>query len=211
MKIHSIMVMKEDLFILKEEDSIGFAIEKMKELKRLSLPVSDEEDEITHIISIADINEKYFSLCEVENMKKEDFLNEAVLSVSKRLSSFVSVATYVEDAANLFLKNDLNFIPVIGLDGKTKGIVTQKSLFSVITKILGTKDPKIVIYSSDFPGTLGKICNIIAKEGGNITSVSKYNTDVLGVQEISIRVKGDVLKIAERLKKEKIQVREILG
>lgn len=66
-----------------------------------------------------------------------------------------------------------------------------------------------MIHADDFVGVLSNITRIIEKHGANITNIIQYNTDVMGITEISIRLKGEQLPLlVEKLKERGIKVHE---
>ena len=118
---------------------------------------------------------------------------------------------FIEEAADMFANNQVRFLPVVDSYGYFLGILTQKSLFEIITKVYGLKDAKIVIHSDDFAGTLSKIADIIYKHGANITNIAQMDTKVMGIQEISIRLEGNNLdKLVTKLQDKGIKVKEYI-
>ena len=89
--------------------------------------------------------------------------------------------------------------------------MTQKALFELITKVYGLHDTKIVIYTQEFVGMLRRITSVLERLDVNITNIAKYDTETLGVQELSLRVKGGNLdEIVRRLEDRGIKVRDVV-
>jgi acetoin utilization protein AcuB len=154
------------------------------------------------------VYEKFFESGEKDF---EAFLQKPVSDFAYMKVEPVKDTLFIEEAADIFLNQQVRFLPVVNDFGKFLGIVTQKALFRVITKVYGLEDAKIVIHSDDFAGTLLKISDVIYKHGANITNIAQMDTEVMGIQEISIRLVGDNLeKLPEKLQAKGIKVKEFI-
>ena len=116
---------------------------------------------------------------------------------------------YVETVAEKFSVNNISFVPIVNRKDEFLGIVTQKAIFGLVVSVYGLKDAKVVIHADDFVGVLSNITRIIEKHGANITNITQYNTDIMGITEISIRLKGEQLPLlVEKMKERGIKVHE---
>lgn len=205
MKVKAILTPAEKLTTLKTTDTIKMAENLISSHGFLSLPVVDGKKYIG-FLSKQYIYDKFFKTGGSD-------LNAFLQSTVEELVGYdvdpVSPETDVEIAANLFFKNKLRFIPVVDKHGEFVGIVTQNSIFGLLTKVYGLEDPKISIYVEDIKGALGKIAEIISKNGGNITNIALLETEAMGIKEISVRVVDKNLEsIRKKLEEKGFQTRK---
>ncbi|MBF4695326.1 CBS domain-containing protein [Fusibacter ferrireducens] len=207
MRIRAIMTPVSKLTILSPTDSAEKALELIEAKGFLSLPVA-EERRFIGFLSKQFIYETYFKETQLDF---NDFLKRPVAHFIHNRVACVNSNLLVEEAADIFFNNKVRFLPVVNELGEFIGILTQKSLFGVITKVYGLKDPKLSILTDDFKGTLAKITEIISKNGGNITNIALFDTEVMGIQEISVRITGqDIHVIAKKLEERGFKIREIV-
>lgn len=207
MRINAILTPVSKLTTLSLETTAKEAVKLIEDNGFLSLPVVDGSTFIG-FLSKQYIYDIYFK----ENRPNYDeFLNRPVKDFIHNRVEVVKDNILVEEAADIFFNNKVRFLPVVNTLDEFVGIVTQKSLFGIITKIYGIKDPKISILSSDFKGTIAKISEIISKNGGNITNIVNTSADVMGLQEISIRIKSDDVELViKKLAEKGFKVREFV-
>lgn len=207
MRIRAIMTPLSKLTVLSTTDSAGKALDLIEKNGFLSLPVL-EDHRFIGFLSKQFIYETYFKEKQSDfnaflERPVKDFIHNRVECVKQNL--------LVEEAADIFFNNKVRFLPVVNDLNEFIGILTQKSLFGVITKVYGLKDPKLSILTDDFKGTLAKIAEIISKNGGNITNIALFDTEVMGIQEISVRIVGkDIHVIAKKLEDRGFKVRDIV-
>ena len=207
MLIRSLLTPVNKLTTLGLNDTVKSAIDIIEENGFLSLPVTDDEKFIG-FLSKQYVYEKFFESGEKDF---ETFIQRPVSDFAYMKVEPVKDTLFIEEAADIFLNQQVRFLPVVNDFGKFLGIVTQKALFRVITKVYGLEDAKIVIHSDDFAGTLLKISDVIYKHGANITNIAQMDTEVMGIQEISIRLVGDNLeKLPEKLQAKGIKVKEFI-
>lgn len=206
MKIRAIMTPVKKLTILKPTDTAKVAMDLIENNGFLSLPVADG-DTFVGFLSKQFIYDTYFA--EKAN-DMEEFLNRPVSKFIHNQVEPVSTELLIEEAADIFFKNKVRFLPVVE-NGVFSGIVTQNALFGILTKVYGLEHSKISIITDDFKGILTRIADIIAKNGGNIRNVALLDTEVMGIQEISIRLEGDDIdKIVEKLTEKGFKVRDYI-
>ena len=207
MLIRSLLTPVNKLTTLGLNDTVKSAIDIIEENGFLSLPVTDD-DKFIGFLSKQYVYEKFFESGEKDF---EAFIQKPVRDFAYMKVEPVKDTLFIEEAADIFLNQQVRFLPVVNDFGKFLGIVTQKALFRVITKVYGLEDAKIVIHSDDFAGTLLKISDVIYKHGANITNRAQMDTEVMGIQEISIRLVGDNLeKLPEKLQAKGIKVKEFI-
>lgn len=207
MRVRSIMTPAAKLMVLSPSSAAKSAFELFENNNFLSLPVVDGKTFVGYL------SKQYIYDCFFKEGRTDfnaylekpisDFMHEKVLTVTEDI--------FIEEAAHIFFNEKMRFIPVLGDHDEFLGIITQRAIFKLLTKVYGLKDPKIVIISDDFKGTLAKITEIIYKNGGNITNIAHLDTEVMGLKEISIRLMSDnVEKIVEKLEEKGFKVREFV-
>lgn len=207
MLVRSIVTPANELMTVSTSDLAKTAFKMIEDNGFLSLPVVDDRKFIG-FLSKQYIYDQFFaskadSLESFLEKPVSEFISEKIETVSEDLS--------VEEAADLFFNNKIRFIPVTDSYNHFVGIVTQKALFKIITKIYGLRDPKIVILMDDFKGLLAKLTEAISKQGANIVNIANIDTEVMGLQEVSIRVEcEDLDKLVEKLKEKGYKVKEVV-
>lgn len=207
MKIRAIMVSANELTVLKPNDTAKDAIELIEKNGFLSLPVA-ENKKFIGFLSKQFIYDTFFT---EDHPDIQEFLSRPVSSFIHNRVDPVKPDLFIEEAAEIFFKNKVRFLPVVNERDEFLGIVTQNALFGVLTKIYGMNNTKISIYTDDFKGVLSKIAEIISKNNGNISNIALIDTEVMGIQEISIRVKSDDPdRIVKKLEEKGFKVREYI-
>lgn len=207
MLVRSIVTPVQNLITVSSTDVVQKAFTLIEENEFLSLPVVDDKT-FVGFLSKQYIYDAYFKSGEkdfVEFLKKpvSDFIHEKIVTIDADF--------HVEEAADLFFNNKIRFLPVVDSLNQFVGIVTQKALFRIITKIYGLKDPKIVILMDDFKGKLAKLAELISKQGANIVNIANIDTEVMGLQEISIRVETEDLdKLVSKLSENGFNIKEVV-
>jgi acetoin utilization protein AcuB len=110
----------------------------------------------------------------------------------------------------MFIHSKVRFIPITNDTGKLLGIVTQQAVFKEYQKIFGDKHNSMAIYTYDIKGILGKICELIAKEGGDICNMMVIPTDVMDLAEVFLRVEApNFEKVVRTLERHGYDVRDV--
>ncbi|MFC4804053.1 CBS domain-containing protein [Filifactor villosus] len=206
MIIRSIMTPESKLKVLSPNLKVKEALDAVLEDGFLSLPVVQGKK----YIGIFYKNKVYDAIFS-DPQKKEEILNDSLENwiISEALP--LHELDYVERAAEKFSKNNWSFIPVVNKLEEFVGIVTQKAIFQVVVRVYGLEDARLIIHSYDFVGVLSNITKVIQKHGANITNVTQYDTDIIGITEISIRLKGENLdQLVKKLKAKGIKVHEFI-
>ena len=205
MHIRPIIKPVADLALVSYDDTIGTALKVIEDSGYLSLPVVDGE-KFVGVLSRKYIYEMYFN----ENGgDKEAFMKRRVAEFMKTKIEPIKENILIEDAAALFLEKQLKFIPICDEHDRFEGIVTPSAILERYRKIYGSKNPRLVIYTFDFKGKLAKILEVIAKHHGSVKNIVQMDTEVMGLQEISLRVDcKDIDKVVKGLRGAGFEVRE---
>ncbi len=205
MKVRAIMTPLSALTPLTRHQKAQEAFDTIEANGFLSLPVLDGQKFVGYL-------SKQYLYDAFHKSGQADFslfLDQPVSNFIHETLEPVTADQLIEEAAEIFFKYKQRFVPVVDANGIFEGIVTQNALFGILTKIYGLKYSKVVILTDNFKGTLGRIAEIISKYDGNIMNVVALDTEVLGIQEISIRFDApDVLKIVNKLQEKGFEVRD---
>ncbi len=207
MRINTILQKVDDLDTISVDDTVGYALSIIEDKGLLSLPVV-EKRKFIGILSRQFVYESYFK---EDGGAKDVFLNRQVREFMKTTVPSVNQDDMlVEEAASMFFENNkLRFIPVVDDQQEFMGIVTKKAILNRFQAIYGLHEPRLVIYIYDFKGKLAKITDIIAKAGGNIKNIVQADTEVLGLQEITMRIQSkNIKKVVKSLGSHGFDVRE---
>lgn len=206
MRVKAIMMPFNKLTSISVDNTVEEAMKIIDEQGLLSLPVVNEQ-EFIGVLSKQYLFEEYF-----KNFTgtKEEFLSRKVLDFMKTKIETIGENTRIEEAAAKFITSKVRFIPITNDRNMLLGIVTQQAVFKEYQKIFGNKHNSMAIYTYDIRGVLGKICELIAKEGGDICNMMVIPTDVMDLAEIFLRVEAkDFEKVVRALERRGYDVRDV--
>lgn len=206
MRVKAIMMPFRQLACISVDDTVEEALKIIEEQGLLSLPVVDGQ-KFVGVLSKQYLFEQYFREF---TGAKEEFCNKKVLEFMKTKIDTIGENTRIEEAAAMFITSKTRFIPITNEKNVLLGIVTQQAVFKEYQKIFGNKHNSMAIYTYDIRGVLGKICEVIAKEGGDICNMMVIPTDVMDLAEIFLRVEApDFDKVVRALEKRGYDVRDV--
>lgn len=206
MRVKTIMLPYDRLSCIKVTDTIEEAINIINEHELLSLPVVDGQ-KFVGVLSKQFVFEEYFRC---SDCSKEEFMQRKVQDFMKTTIETISEEVRIEEAAVKFITSKVRFIPITDENDQLLGIVTQQAVFKQYQKMFGQKDNSLVIYSYDSRGTLAKMCEVIAKAGGDIRNMLVMHTDVMHLVEVFLRIEAeDFEKVVKALTKQKFDVRDV--
>ncbi|HIS57237.1 MAG: CBS domain-containing protein [Lachnospiraceae bacterium] len=204
MLVKAIMIPFSQLQCLSVDDTLDLAIRKIENNRLLSLPVVDKKT-FVGILSKQYVFEMYFK--EFSEMPKEEYLQKKVEEMIKTVIDPIREDCTIEEAAAIFINSKIRFIPITNEKGELLGIVTQQAIFKEYQKIFGEGYNPLTIYTYNARGVLANISEIIAKDKGNIRNIVLRDTDVMGLQEVNMRIECDNFeKIVHDLKKNDFNV-----
>lgn len=207
MRVKAIMMPFRQLACIRMDNTVEEALRIIDEHGLLSLPVIDEAQEFIGVLSKQYLFEQYFR--EFAGTK-EEFNAAQVRGFMKTKIDTIGENTRIEEAAALFITSKARFIPITNDKNRLLGIVTQQAVFKEYQKIFGNKHNSMAIYTYDIRGVLGKICEIVAKEGGDICNMMVIPTNVMDLAEIFLRVEAkDFDRVVRALEKRGYDVRDV--
>lgn len=210
MYITSVLLGRENLTILQKDDSVKKAKKVIEDGGFLSLPVLDG-DKFVGAIPIYNIYKQLIDK-DKDEKEKEAFLNSTIGNYIQENIPKISSTSLIEDAAELFGRKNIPFVPVIDEEERLEGIITQKAIFNGFSRLLGYKrGTRIVINVPEMKGKLSDLTNAIRKSNSNIISLVVYDPDTpLNVKQVIIRVETDNIDaLKQRLSKRGFSIREL--
>ncbi len=207
MRVKAIMMPFRQLACISVDNTVEEALRIIDEQRLLSLPVVNESQEFIGVLSKQYLFEQYFREF---TGTKEEFNAEKVQGFMRTKIDTIGENTRIEEAAALFITSKARFIPITNDKNRLLGIVTQQAVFKEYQKIFGNKHNAMAIYTYDIRGVLGKICEIVAKEGGDICNMMVIPTNVMDLAEIFLRVEAkDFDRVVRALEKRGYDVRDV--
>lgn len=206
MRVKAIMMPFGRLACISVDNTVEEAMRIIDEQGLLSLPVVNGR-EFVGVLSKQYMFEEYF-----KNFQgtKDEFVAKKVQEFMKTKIDTISENTRIEEAAAKFITSKVRFIPITGDNNVLLGIVTQQAVFKEYQKIFGNKHNSMAIYTYDIKGVLGKICELIYKEGGDICNMMVIPTEVLDLMEVFLRVEApDFERVVRALERRGYDVRDV--
>ena len=206
MRVKTIMLPYDELSCISVTDTIDDAIKIINQHNLLSLPVVDGQQFIG-VLSKQFIFETFY---EEASVSREEFEQRKVSEFMKSKVETISPEMRIEEAAALFITSKVRFIPIADDKGQFLGIVTQQAVFKQYQSLFGHQHNSLVVYSYDSRGALAKICDTIAKAGGDIRNLMVVHPDILNLVEIFLRIDAkDFSKVVDALEKQHFDVRDV--
>ncbi len=206
MRVKAIMMPYYKLACISLDNTVEEAMKIIDEQGLLSLPVVKEK-EFIGVLSKQYLFEEYFKNY---TGTRESFMQRPVKDFMKAKIDTIGENTRIEEAAAMFITSKVRFIPITNERNILLGIVTQQAVFKEYQKIFGNKHNSMAIYTYDIRGVLGKICELIAKEGGDICNMMVIPTDVMDLAEIFLRVEApDFERVVRALERHGYDVRDV--
>ena len=206
MRVKAIMMPFSRIACISVDNTVEEAMQIIDEQRLLSLPVVNGR-EFVGVLSKQYMFEEYFKNF---NGTKEEFVSKRVEDFMKTKIDTIGENTRIEEAAAQFITSKVRFIPITNEKNVLLGIVTQQAVFKEYQKMFGNKHNSMAIYTYDMKGVLGKICELISKEGGDICNMMVIPTEVLDLVEIFLRVEApDFERVVRALERRGYDVRDV--
>ena len=206
MRVKAIMMPFKKLTCISVDNTVEEALQIIDDKGLLSLPVVNGQ-EFIGVLSKRYMFEEYFRTYEGT---KEEFLAKKVQEFMRTKVDTIGENTRIEEAAAQFITSKVRFIPITNDKNVLLGIVTQQAVFKEYQKIFGNKHNSMAIYTYDIKGVLGKICELISKEGGDICNMMVIPTEVMDLAEVFLRVEApDFERVVRALERRGYDVRDV--
>lgn len=203
MKIKSIYVPKEDLDLVKADDSVQDVLDLFEKTGIFSLPVVKENQLIGTIYK-----EKLYRML-MDQQDAEAYKSKEIdASLIVKNDHFTTLETAVEVAAKEFVDNPMTFIPVNNENHVFVGIVTHKAIFEYLVDLFGITDDKIVVYIENMSGQLSKVLDVFKRLNVNIKKIVAEDAKVMNLYRLIIQPDKDLDRVRDALKKSGLRIEE---
>lgn len=208
--------MTVDVVTVGEDQSMLEAREVLRGKNLESLPVVDDIKRVRGIITTEDIGKaspsdsstlsRYEANYLLGRLKVKDIMSRSVITVGSEDT--------IEYVAYKLYKYRVNALPVVDVDNRLCGIISQSDIFRSFIEIMGMDRSctrLTVNAASDKVGVVAEITNMFKAVGVNIISiVSLQNGD--GTADITIRAdtSNGGLEIVEQLREAGYEVNDIM-
>ena len=166
-------IMAKNVKTLSKDDTIQSAFQLMCDHHIRHLPITDEDNRLTGLVTNQDIRDATPSIF------RSDFHQE---DLQKPLSTIMKTDVitghpldFVEDTAALFYENKIGCLPILKED-KLVGIVTETDVLHTFVKLTGADQPGsfIQVKVLNKTGILSEIAGVFKDKKVNIQSVLVY-------------------------------------
>jgi acetoin utilization protein AcuB len=174
------------------DDYLSDAIGLMKEKSIKHLPVV-KGGKLIGILSDRDIKEYSPSKATALDIYELHYLlaNTRIKEVMRTKVMTTTPETPVEEAAMLFMDNNIGCLPV--LDGKRlSGIISDRDIYHALVDITGIRHGghRVCVTIADRPGTIRELADIIRNHGFHLQSIlTSYEGVKDGFRRVVIRTK----------------------
>lgn len=206
MRVKVIMMPLKEVKCISIDDTLGDAMKALDEFRLLSMPVVEGKK----FIGVLSKQHTYECFFKDYNCSKEEYLQLKVKELMKNKIETVNKELRIEEAAARFIQSKARFIPVTDEKENLEGIITQQAIFKYYQSLFGSDHNTLTVLCHDYKGVFAKVCDTVAKAGGNIKNIVNVNTEVMGIQEFFLRIEtDDFAKVVKELEKNKFDVRHV--
>lgn len=194
-------IMSSPVFTLRPDNTIEDAMNMMSSHSFRHIPIIDEEEKITGIISDQDIK---LTLPSVLSDEDPDFnLKVPISRIMRKRVNYCHPLDFVEEISLDFYHYSIGAMPVVSKN-KIVGIVTQKDMLNTFLELTGITEPGSIIEVNieDRTGVIYDIGKVFKDLNIKIISVSVYkNKEMKGYKTIVLRIQAmNPGKAIEKLK-----------
>lgn len=183
--------MSKKVITVDAEDSMGRAVQLMKENDISILPVMKNE-KLVGVVTDRDI--KKASASEATTLEVHELMYLiARIKVKQIMTKDPITVPYnytIEETAEILMENNISGVPVVDDEGSVVGIITKNDLFKELISLTGLRK-RGVLFSCripDKPGSIKDIADILRKYGGRLASIlSTYDGVPEGSRDVYLR------------------------
>jgi len=187
MFVNNLTLLEKDLITITPKETIGKALEILKENNFLSIPVV-EDSKFYGVISKEKIYAYYYDKCIDKKCLLSDFLVENVMRTDVPI---IDPMQQIEEAVEFLETRRVSFVAVVNSDGKFEGIVTHNVIFHQFTELFGVNQGRrLAVIAHDVQGQISRLTKVITENKGDIISLVVVDLKSLTkVKEIILRLK----------------------
>jgi acetoin utilization protein AcuB len=162
------------------DTSFPEAFRMIREKKIRHLPVVDEQGKLIGIVAQTDLLHASPSTATPFNVFEMSYLL-ANLHVREVMSSppiTVPENAPLEEVARVMVEKKIGCLPVMR-DGTLVGMITETDIFETFVEVLGGEEAslRVTVLVPDVRGELARVAGVIARLGGNICSVARFESE----------------------------------
>lgn len=158
--MHASDLISDDIVPLKPTDPVSLALDRMEEMKLGHLPVV-EGDHLVGFVKDTDLTES-------------DHARGAVNDVMQRVElPYVRELQHLYDVMKLFVERGLTVVPVLDMNGRYIGSVTEHTALRRLSEVTNVREPGsvIVLEMNAIDYSLQEIARIVEGNDGKVLSV----------------------------------------
>lgn len=187
MFIKNCLTPKSELVLLSPENTIGEALDRMKEVRAYSLPVADAEGNFVGLLS----KQGMFEYLENHpNVSFAELLQKPIsICVDEAAKMFVDIDSgHFEDLLPVIVRYP--FVPIVENGIKFIGIVKRSAIEKALESSFGLHIPgiRIMLAVDDAEGTLLNISQIIYKYGVKIVASIAFEAGETFVRRLMMKL-----------------------
>lgn len=208
MFVRNYMLPVERLTTVSLDESLKDALIKLKDGDFMSIPVVDNG--VFQGILMKEAIYRVFFEGEYGNTDK--YLEDTkVKSIYREANNHISDSDRIDKASYVLKELRTPFLPVFNIHDEFVGILTHFAIFSAYTEIFGmNKGSRIVVNTTDMPGQMAKLTELLRKEGADILNFAMVDPKIMGVRRVALRVETDHFEdLIKKIEKAGFKVGEI--
>ncbi|MFB5663907.1 acetoin utilization AcuB family protein [Alteribacillus sp. HJP-4] len=167
-------IMQKNVITVSNSTSIKEAMALLHKHRIRHIPVIEQDQTITGIISDRDIRDASPSIFHADY--HTDDLERPVSSIMKYPVITAHPLDFIEEAAVVLYENEISALPVADEHDKLIGMLTESNVLHTLVKLTGAHQPssRMEIKVPNIAGQLAEVSTILKDNKVNVTSVLIY-------------------------------------
>jgi acetoin utilization protein AcuB len=210
--------MSSPVITVHPDATLEDAINLMKAEHIRRLPVVDKDGNLIGIVSERQLlaaspsDATTLSVYEIKELMNRVTIDK----IMTRDVLTATVDTPLEETARIMADNKVGGLPVVE-GSKVVGMITETDVFKVFLEMLGARQKglRLMVETTDAPGTFAKISQAIFDAGGNIIALGTFLGKTSDVSEIMIKAnnidKDKLLAVVKPYILTVLDIREVKG
>ena len=185
--------MTSDPLTITPDTSFPEAFRIIREKRIRHLPVVDEQGKLIGVVTQTDLlhaspsTATPFSVFEMSYVLANLHIREVMSSPPITVLEDAPL----EEAARVMVEHKIGCLPVMR-DKALVGMITETDIFETFVEVLGGREAslRVTVLISDVQGELARIAGVIARLGGNVCSVARFESEDPEQCFITFRLEG---------------------